>query len=217
MQELLSSASAARLAGQSYYFTGKACKHGHVAKRFACSGVCYECSKVASAKWEKAGKRKVSEERIAAKRKYHASWYVKNKESKNAQSAAWREANKQRMSDLVGAWNKKKRQTDVVFALRSRISCRIRGALTEIGLRKQKVPVEQFLGCTAKQFRDHIERQFTSGMGWHNMSEWHIDHIIPLATAKTQDDVIALSHFTNLRPMWACENISKGAKILTLI
>ena len=48
-------------------------------------------------------------------------------------------------------------------------------------------------------------------MTWENRSEWHVDHIIPLATAKTEEDVYRLNHYTNLQPLWAHENIRKRA------
>ena len=69
------------------------------------------------------------------------------------------------------------------------------------------------LGCTFEEFRKHIERQFLKGMTWENLDQWHIDHIIPMATAKTEEDVIRLNHYTNLRPLWAEDNLRKGARI----
>lgn len=54
-------------------------------------------------------------------------------------------------------------------------------------------------------------------MSWENRHLWHIDHIVPLATAKTEQDVIALNHVSNLRPMWSKENLSKGDKRLFLV
>jgi hypothetical protein len=75
----------------------------------------------------------------------------------------------------------------------------------------------QILGCDYDFFKKHIERQFNDGMCWNRISEIHIDHIIPVATAKTIDEVVALCHFTNLRPVWAKDNLSKGAKNLFLI
>ena len=45
----------------------------------------------------------------------------------------------------------------------------------------------------------------------------HIDHIVPISTASTEEEVIALNHFTNLRPMWARDNMVKGAKVTHLI
>jgi hypothetical protein len=71
------------------------------------------------------------------------------------------------------------------------------------------------LGCSFEVFKAHLQKQFTKGMGWHNMSKWHIDHIVPLASAKTESELIALAHFSNLRPMWAADNMSKHAKIVT--
>ena len=58
-------------------------------------------------------------------------------------------------------------------------------------------------------------------MGWHNMGEWHIDHIVPVSsftiTSADDADFKACWALTNLRPMWADENRSKGDKRLTLL
>ncbi len=114
-------------------------------------------------------------------------------------------------------WNKAKLRADPVFALKKRIRSLIGNSFLSIGSRKNK-ETQQILGCTFEQFMLHIERQFTKGMSWERMgAEIHIDHILPLATAKDVRDVIALNHFTNLRPMWAVENIKKGAQLLALI
>jgi len=62
----------------------------------------------------------------------------------------------------------------------------------------------------------HLEKQFLPGMSWENMSEWHIDHIIPKSAFNysSVDDESFLSCWglPNLRPAWAKDNISKGAK-----
>ena len=73
---------------------------------------------------------------------------------------------------------------------------------------------EVILGCKIEEFIDYISKKFTEEMTFENHGEWHIDHIIPLATAKTEEDVILLNHYTNLQPLWAKDNLSKGAKIL---
>jgi hypothetical protein len=51
-------------------------------------------------------------------------------------------------------------------------------------------------------------------MSWENYGThgWHIDHIIPLASAHTKEDVYRLWHYSNLRPLWAEDNWKKGAK-----
>lgn len=51
-------------------------------------------------------------------------------------------------------------------------------------------------------------------MSWENHGEWHIDHIIPLSSAKNEEEIYKLNHYTNLQPLWKEENLSKGDKIL---
>lgn len=72
---------------------------------------------------------------------------------------------------------------------------------------------KEILGCTFEDFMAHIVSKFRKGMSIENYGEWEIDHIIPLATAKTKEDIVKLCHYTNLQPLWASENRKKGAKL----
>lgn len=67
----------------------------------------------------------------------------------------------------------------------------------------------------------HIERQFTDGMSWKNMGEWHVDHIVPLASFRfysaSDAEFKAAWALTNLRPLWATDNFKKGGRRLHLI
>jgi len=113
-------------------------------------------------------------------------------------------------------YTKQKYKSCALFRLKQNIR-----NLIGIYLRNNKIiknqKTEKILGCSFYDFKLHIERQFTSGMTWENRTKWHIDHIIPLASAKTNEDVIRLNHYTNLRPLWAKDNLSKGAKVEYLI
>ena len=77
--------------------------------------------------------------------------------------------------------------------------------------------IEDLTGCSLADLRDWIESQFKEGMTWGNygIHGWHIDHIQPCSSFDhgNPDHVRRCWHFTNLRPMWAKENIAKGAKI----
>jgi hypothetical protein len=70
------------------------------------------------------------------------------------------------------------------------------------------------VGCTPEFLKEHLETQFIDGMTWGNRSKWHIDHIIPLSSAKTEDELYKLCHYTNLQPLWAEDNLKKSNKIL---
>jgi len=82
---------------------------------------------------------------------------------------------------------------------------------------KKTTKVYKVIGCTQQELLQHIEKQFLKGMGWKNRKLWHIDHIIPMDSAKTLEDNYKLNHFTNLRPMWAKNNLSKKNNITHLI
>jgi len=59
----------------------------------------------------------------------------------------------------------------------------------------------------------HFENLFKEGMSWDNYGEWQIDHIIPISTSKTNEDIIKLNHYTNLQPLWKNENNIKGNSV----
>lgn len=105
-----------------------------------------------------------------------------------------------------------RRANDPLFAASFRIRVRTRNAFHRIAADKP-ASTEELLGTDWQSLKNHIESQFVGGMSWENMSEWHIDHIVPLASAKTEDELAALCHYTNLQPLWASDNLSKGAKL----
>jgi hypothetical protein len=81
--------------------------------------------------------------------------------------------------------------------------------------------VADLFGFTLAELRLHLERQFTKGMTWDrfNRGEIHIDHIRPLKSfnLESQDEVRAAWALANLQPLWAKDNLSKGAKLDRLI
>jgi len=77
---------------------------------------------------------------------------------------------------------------------------------------KKNAKTEIILGCTIEEFRNYIESKFSKGMSLENHGKWHLDHIIPLASANTEEDIIKLNHYTNFQPLWAFDNLSKGCK-----
>lgn len=72
------------------------------------------------------------------------------------------------------------------------------------------------LGYSGEELHRHLESQFTDGMSWDNMSDWHIDHIRPVAsfnyTTTECEDFKKCWALSNLQPLWAEDNMSKGDK-----
>lgn len=104
-----------------------------------------------------------------------------------------------------------RRKSDPIAVMHARLSRLHRHALSATNTLKTS-PTFEMLGYTVVEFVGHIERQFLPRMGWHNMSEWQIDHILPISRAKTVEDVVALNQLTNLRPMWSQANQKKHAR-----
>ena len=107
---------------------------------------------------------------------------------------------------------KNKWKNDELFAMKVRIRNLIRNTFRKSGHTKPEKRTEKILGCNYELLKLHLESQFIDGMCWDNRGEWHIDHIIPLSSAKTLEELIKLSHYTNLQPLWGVDNIKKGNK-----
>ena len=107
---------------------------------------------------------------------------------------------------------RKKRASDPLYRLRTNIRSSLYKSFKRIG---QKKPTNTFLllGASYDVVRKHIEDRFTEGMSWENYGQWDIDHIHPLITAKTEDELRRLCHYSNLQPLWEIDNILKGSKI----
>ena len=108
---------------------------------------------------------------------------------------------------------RERRKRDHAFNLRNRVSAAIHQCLRS---GKQGRSWTEFLPYTLADLVAHLERQFLPGMGWHNMGEWHVDHILPISQFNIVDigdaDFMACWAITNLRPLWAADNISKKDK-----
>ena len=144
--------------------------------------------------------------------------YYNNKTEKRKEyKKLYREKNKNKISEYHNSYIKSRSKSDSLFKLKTRIRSRISDSIRLSGYTK-KSRTHEILGCDFEFFKQHIERQFLPGMTWEKLgSEIHIDHITPLASATTEEEVIALNHFTNLRPCWAVENLRKSDNIEFLI
>lgn len=102
-------------------------------------------------------------------------------------------------------------QNDSAFRLLLRLRTRLRRALK--GTCKSARTLE-LLGCTVEELKGYLEKQFKRGMSWSNYGRWHVDHIRPCASFDLTDpeQQRVCFHYTNLQPLWAKENLRKGAK-----
>ncbi len=105
-----------------------------------------------------------------------------------------------------------RRQTDLLFNIKERVRRRMRNFLIRNNISKTNKTFD-LIGCSPEFLKEHLEKQFLDGMSWDNRDKWHIDHIIPLSSAKNEEEVYKLCHYTNLQPLWAEDNMLKGDKL----
>jgi hypothetical protein len=136
--------------------------------------------------------------------------YLLNAEKYRETSKKWSERNKEKMNEYYNNRNKTLRKTDPLKKLIFNVRTRIYSVLKN----KTKTSFE-IVGCSPIQLKEYLEQKFTEGMSWDLMGRHiHIDHIIPLSSAKTEDEVYNLCHYTNLQPLWAIDNLKKGGKLI---
>ncbi len=111
---------------------------------------------------------------------------------------------------------KTRRENDPNFKMRNTLRSRIWTVLKRKNTTKL-VSTLTLLGVdSVETVIKHIEKQFKNGMTWNNHGEWHLDHIKPCASFDLTCPVqqLACFNYNNLQPLWASDNMSKGAKIL---
>lgn len=169
-------------------------------------------------------------------RKRAMAYYFKNKEDRDKKCKLWRQKNlehdRQRSREYYYKHRKKMIRDASSYAKRNRgkINSRIRAKLKNDPTYKLKLALqsrtsaaitkysssefEKFLGCSVKIARKHLESLFKSGMTWLNHGEWHIDHIRPVSSfnLNKKKQIYECFNYKNLQPLWAKDNLSKGAK-----
>lgn len=180
----------AYLLGEKFFFTGRPCIRGHIANRYESGGRCVECVKATITK------RSPEKTRV----------YSARQRSKNPE--AFRAKNAER--------TRRKHAESPIAAFIHSVRSNIGKAFIRKGWKKYS-KTEALLSCSIAEFRAHIEKQFPQNMTWENRERWHLDHIVPIASAKTIEEVAALCHFTNLRPIWKEDNLRKSSKTTHLL
>lgn len=126
----------------------------------------------------------------------------------------WQTKNKKRSNAHKLKARKKRLSHDTEFKFKDNFRARMCTILKGFRLPRE---YEQYFSCSITEVLQHISNQWTEGMSWDNwtVKGWHIDHIKPLAlfNMRIEADRYTAWHYTNLQPLWAKDNLSKGSKI----
>ena len=154
--------------------------------------------------------RKNHKEEISAKTK---EYKIKNREKIKYQRKKWELKNKN-YSKIKALEYYNKNKNDYFYKLKRNIRGLIKTSLSRRKYTKNSKTYE-IIGCDYNTFINYLLQTFKNNYGyeWDKVEPVHIDHIIPLATDKTEEEVIKLCHYTNLQLLKAEDNLKKSNKL----
>ena len=138
------------------------------------------------------------------------------KKKATEQIKKWQKANPEKVATSIRESNKKRRKNDPAF----RMQCNMRRRYGDIMKTTKKggsTSYNEHLGCSTKEFNQHLESQFTRWMTWENYGTyWHLDHILPVASFDHEDEEQrkVCWHWTNFQPLEAKANMAKSDTII---
>lgn len=180
--------------------------------------------------------RQLNKEKI---NEYDKKYRESNKEKINQKLRKWRNSNKEKLKQYYitsKETNKKyiennldkvrvrrnyyfriRKNNDPLFKLSCNLRTLIYKSLTNNGYSKNTKSYD-ILGISFNELLLYFEGLFENWMSWDNYGKyngeyghgWDVDHIIPLYSAKNEEELIKLNHYTNLQPL--CSKINREIK-----
>jgi len=191
---------------------------------------CKECVKVIQLKYKESpgfkekqkeyDKKRYNEKRdqiLERKKEY----YIENKEYILKKKEEYREIpkNKERNKQYIKKYKvenrdkyyKYRRDHPHVIAWRSILYSTIK----RMDTKKSDTTIVE-LGYSANELKEHLTKQFKSGMNWDNHGEWEIDHIRPVTKFPKDTDIKIVCSLDNLQPLWKRDNLIKSNKYIKI-
>jgi hypothetical protein len=121
--------------------------------------------------------------------------------------------NREQINEWRRSHFKDRRKNDTLFRcyiIMSRmVNCSYRNSEYE-----KKSKSQDIVGLSKQDLMIYLESKFEDWMSWDNYGlcngklnyGWDVDHIIPLSSAKTEEEMLKLNHYTNLQPLCSYTN-----------
>ncbi len=170
---------------------------------------CKECENKKSREYNHKNKEKI--------KTYQKQYDIDNRKKINETKTKYRLANKEKLNNCKNKLRKKRKLEDPKYKLSETVRRSIVGSIKRSGHYKNTKTIK-VLGCTYSEFKIYIESKFETWMNWDNHGKyipngkktWQLDHIIPISSAKTEDEIIKLNHYSNFQPLESLANIKKS-------
>ena len=144
---------------------------------------------------------------------YQKEYRIYNIDYEKEYERKYRENNKSKGSE----YNRNRKKYDILYKFSLNIRNNIYVAFKNKGYKKTS-KTKEILGCSFEELKEYIESKFENWMNWDNKGlyngefnyGWDVDHIIPISSAKTEEEIILLNHYSNLQPL--CSKINRDIK-----
>ncbi len=146
-------------------------------------------------------------------------WRDKNKDKVESYKKKWAENNMDKIREKNRRY--KKNNPDKIRRYNKKLNVRIvhnlRNCLNRVlKMNSKSERTMELVGCSIKELKQHLKKQFTLGMDWNNygIHGWHIDHIKSCCTfdLSKEEEQKKCFHYSNLQPLWAKDNFRKKRK-----
>lgn len=174
---------------------------------------CKSCRHIIAKKWREKHKDEIREKNV---KRYWATKHKREGYSRRYRLKYPERAKEQAKRNYLNVIKPKLQSSPKLRAMQA-----IRSAIRSTITKRRGVKTSttyKILGCNQEAFIAYLESQFKPWMTWDKYGVYtgrpnegfDIDHITPLSTAKTIQDVIKLNHYTNLQPL--CSYVNRVVK-----
>ena len=147
----------------------------------------------------------------------YKKWRTENRDKVSEKNKNWREKNKEEHLKRKREAYNNRIQEDPLFTMHEKIRGLIKGSFKRGKAEwKKNSKTQIILGCSIEEFIKMILDKCPEGVGIKDFGQfgYHLDHIIPISIATSEEEIIKLNHYSNFQPLWWENNLSKSNKII---
>lgn len=145
---------------------------------------------------------------------YDIEYKLKHSKKHREYSNAYNKNHRKEVTLRTNIYKKKRRKEDPLYKMTENLRTLVYRSLKNKGFSKSSKNFNilgiSYISCLKYLFENaKIRYPDFEPKDFLESAKYHIDHIIPLSTAKTEEEVIRLCHYTNLQLLLAEENMKK--------
>lgn len=151
--------------------------------------------------------------KVAKVKESKATYRAKNASKLNKYSAAYYAANKEEILKYHAKWRQARMTSDPLFKLQRALRPLIRNAIKRKGYTKTS-RTQDILGADFNTVQTHLILTALNNYGmWLETEAYHIDHVIPVSSAKSEAELVQLNHYSNLQLLYPTDNLTKADQL----